>query len=79
MNKIINSNINIDNVKIIKKIGAGFIWNNIFSKDKNKNYSLKIQKILEENTKVSYNSSIYRELDFYNFVNKLKKRNKCFY
>ena len=81
MNNIINTNTNtnINNVKIIKKIGAGLFGTTYLVKLKNKNYSLKIQKILEKNTKVSYNSSIYRELDFYSFVNKLKKKEQTFF
>jgi hypothetical protein len=70
---------NINNVKIIKKIGAGLFGTNYLVKLKNKNYSLKIQKILETNTKKSYNSSIYSELEFYNFVNKLTKKDQTFF
>ena len=70
---------NINNVKIIKKIGEGLFGTNYLVKLNNKKYSLKIQKILEENTKKSYNSSIYRELEFYNFVNKLTKKDQTFF
>lgn len=64
--------ININDVKIIKKIGSGVRGTIYLVSYNDKKYALKIEKILEEYIKESLKSQIWREIDF---CNKMKKYN----
>jgi len=71
--------INIDNVEIIKKLGSGMFGTTYLVKYKNKQYTLKIQNILEKDKKPSFKNKLWRELDFYNFINKLNNDEQIFF
>lgn len=42
-------------------------------------YALKIQKILKNQIKKNYNSDIWREIDIYNYISKMNKKNLLFF
>jgi serine/threonine protein kinase len=58
--------VDIDQVKIIKKLGAGVIGTTYLATYKNNNYALKIQKILKQIKIVkNYKIDMWRELSLY--------------
>jgi hypothetical protein len=80
INNQIGSGKNIfDKIKIINKIGCGFQGETYLIKIKNKEFILKRQQITEdEYTNDTFNNQIYREIEFYKWINKLRK-NKIFF
>jgi len=71
--------INFNNVKIIKKIGAGMFGIAYLVKYEDNKYALKIQKILEKQAKKNYNYEIWRELDLYKYIDKLNENDQLFF
>jgi len=72
--------VNIDQVKIIKKLGAGVIGTTYLATYKNNNYALKIQKILKQIKIVkNYKIDMWRELSLYDYINKMKKEDRIFF
>jgi serine/threonine protein kinase len=71
--------INIDEVKINKRLGFGVSGTTYLVKYKNKDYILKIQKILEKDTKKEFKNDIWREIDLYKFINQLPKEEQHFF
>jgi serine/threonine protein kinase len=82
----------MENLKIIKTLGAGmygttYLAELVNSKDKkskneqpgSKYYALKIQHILEEDKKQDFKSQLWREMDFYKLIDKLKKDEQRFF
>jgi serine/threonine protein kinase len=68
-----------DSIKIIKKLGSGMFGTAYLSKYNNKKYVLKIQKILDEDIKKNYKSSVWRELDIYKYISEMKKTDQIFF
>ena len=60
----------ISNLKIIKEIGKGLYGTAYLCDINNKTFVLKIQHILKNDVKKSFNSFLWREIDFYNFINR---------
>ena len=71
--------IDFDKVKIIKKLGFGIIGTTYLITYNNKKYALKIQNILEEEKNKNFNNELWRELDLYKYINKLKSEEKLFF
>ena len=63
--------IDFDNLIMIDKLGTGAFGTTYLVRFDNVKYALKIQHILEEDAKPNLNSSIWRELDLYNYINGL--------
>jgi len=76
MNNQIGSGKNIfDKIKIINKIGSGFQGETYLVKIDNRELILKRQKITyDEYINDTFNNQIYREIEFYKWINKLKKK-----
>jgi len=68
-----------DNLKIIKKLGAGDRGAAYLVEQNNKKYALKIQHILPETRKKSFQTELWRELDLYEYINKLNKNDSKFF
>jgi len=66
-------------ILIIKTIGIGSSGTVYLVKYKNKKYALKIQHILIEDTKKNMKSKIWKEIYFYNYINKLENKDKIFF
>lgn len=73
------SKINFEKVKIIKTLGAGMYGTTYLVNYKDKKYAMKIQHILEKDIKKDYKNEIWRELDLYNYINKLNKEDQRFF
>jgi hypothetical protein len=71
--------IDFDNIKMIKKIGTGMYGTAYLVEYKKQNFALKVQKILEEETTKNYNYEIWREIDVYNYIDKLDKDDQIFF
>jgi len=69
----------IDNVKINKKLGAGMFGTTYLVNYKDKEYAMKIQHILPKHKKENYKYEIWRELDLYKYINKLPKDEQEFF
>lgn len=67
-----------DNVKIIETIGSGMYGTLYLVKYENEKYALKIQKILPNDKIKNHESKVWREIDLYNYINKLELKNQCF-
>ena len=66
-------------IKVIKKLGAG-MWGTVYLIDyKNKKYAMKVQKILEEEKAQNPKFPIWRELLFFNDVNKMPRESQKFF
>ena len=61
-------------IKVIKKLGAGMLGTVYLIEYDNKQYAMKKQKILEQDKDRSSLSVTWRELFFYEYVNKEKIR-----
>lgn len=66
-------------MKIIKKLGSGMFGTAYLVEKDGEKYALKIQKILPEHTKKSYKYELWRELDLYNYINKLNDNDSKFF
>ncbi len=79
--------INFDDLQIIKKLGSGTFGTSHLVKtttDNNKEYVLKIQKILYSEKKLKHNvrdykEQIWREIDLHEFINTLDKKDQIFF
>jgi serine/threonine protein kinase len=66
-------------IKVIKKLGAG-MWGTVYLIDyENKKYAMKVQKILEEEKTQNPKFPIWRELLFFNDVNKMPRDAQKFF
>ena len=66
-------------IKIVKKLGAG-MWGTVYLIDyENKKYAMKVQKILEEEKTQNPKFPIWRELLFFNDVNKMPRDAQKFF
>jgi serine/threonine protein kinase len=66
-------------IKVIKKLGAG-MWGTVYLIDyENKKYAMKVQKILEEEKAQNPKFPIWRELLFFNDVNKMPQESRKFF
>ena len=79
--KVIFSNLNYMDYKILKILGKGFlgIVFLIENKKDKKKYVLKRQKILKKNIIKNFKYEIWREIDFSEFVNTLPKNKIKFF
>ncbi len=68
-----------NNIKIIKELGSGTFGTTYLAKYRNKKYALKIEKISKSNVKKSFKNKIWRELDLFNYISKLKPSDKDFF
>jgi serine/threonine protein kinase len=64
---------------IIDEIGKGLYGTTYEVEYNNKRFALKKQKILEKDLKKNLHSSIWREFDFYKWVDKLDKKDQIFF
>jgi serine/threonine protein kinase len=74
----------IDDVEIIKKLGTGTFGISYLVKKDNKEYVLKIQKILYSDKKLKnderdYKEQFWREIDLHEFINTLDKIEQIFF
>ena len=74
-----DNTINFNNIKIVKKIGAGTFATIYLAKYNNNNYALKIQNILTSEKNKSYKNSLWRELDLYDYINNLQLQKQKFF
>jgi serine/threonine protein kinase len=66
-------------IKVVKKLGAG-MWGTVYLIDyENKKYAMKVQKILEEEKTQNPKFPIWRELLFFNDVNKMPRDAQKFF
>ena len=71
--------IDFDDIKIIKKLGAGMFGTTYKVKYQNNIYALKIQHILPEDVKKSYKTELWREMDLYNHIDTLNSSDKKYF
>jgi hypothetical protein len=64
---------------IIKQLGKGAYGTTYKVEYNSKYYALKKQKILESDTKKNLNSNIWREIEFYKWINKLNSNDQVFF
>jgi serine/threonine protein kinase len=69
----------LDNIKIIKELGAGMLGTTYLVEINNKKYALKIQHILSSNRKKTFKSDLWREMDLYEFIEKLPPKDQQFF
>jgi serine/threonine protein kinase len=74
-----DNKINFNNITIIKLLGSGMFGTTYLVKYNNNNYALKIQNILKSDKNKSYKKSLWRELDLYDYINKLKLQQQNFF
>ena len=74
-----NNTINFDDVKIKNKLGSGLFGTTYLALLNNKEYALKIQHILEKDKNKDFKNELWRELDLYNFINTLNKKDQLFF
>lgn len=68
-----------DKIEIIKELGNGSYGSTYLVKLDDKYFALKKQKIIKESIKKNYKYEIWREIDFYKWINKLDKYNQIFF
>ncbi len=71
--------VDFSKVKIIKELGAGMFGTTYLASYNNQEYALKIQKILPKNRKKDFKNEMWRELDLYNYINKLPAEKSKFF
>ena len=74
-----NNIINFDDVKIKNKLGSGLFGTTYLAVLNNKEYALKIQHIFEKDKNKDLKNELWRELDLYNFINTLNKKDQLFF
>lgn len=67
------------NYKVIKKLGSGMYGTTYLIKIQDKDYAMKIQKILPNQKNKNLSIDIWREIDLYNYINEMKLENQCFF
>jgi serine/threonine protein kinase len=70
---------NFNNIKIIKKLGAGTFGTTYLCEYKNNKYALKIEHILEKDKKKDFNNQLWREIDVYNYIDMMPKADQLFF
>jgi serine/threonine protein kinase len=70
---------NFSNFNIIKKLGSGMYGTTYLIKIDDNEYAMKIQKILPSHVNKNLSIDIWREIDLYNYINKMKPKNQCFF
>ena len=68
----------INNYKIVKELNKGYSGVAYLVEKNNTQYVIKRQKLLPKEVKPNYKYSIWCEIDFNKFVNKLSKSNSIF-
>jgi hypothetical protein len=77
--------VNFDDLHIIKNLGSGAFGTSYLVKtNKEKEYVLKVQKLLYSDKKLKYNvrdykEQIWREIDLHEFINTLDKKEQIFF
>jgi len=66
-------------VKKIKKLGSGMLGTVYLVKYKNKILVLKTQKILKSQIKKNMKHELWREMDFYEYINTLSEKESIFF
>jgi len=70
---------NFEKIKIIKDLGKGLYGNVYLVKIDNNIYALKRQKIIKDAIKKNYKYDIWKEIDFYKWIDKMNKNDKIFF
>ena len=72
---------NIDTLKFKKNIelGVGMFGTTYLVSYKNKKYALKVQNILSSHRNKNFNYELWRELDLYNYIDKMNDNDKKFF
>lgn len=72
---------NFENLTQIKKLGSGMLGTTYLVQNSvtKKKYALKIQHILPKDRKKDYKNELWRELDLYEFINKLRPNEQQFF
>ena len=68
-----------DNLKIIRKLGSGMLGTTYLVKKNNTKYALKVQHIMPNDRKKSFQKELWRELDLYEYINTLNKNDSKFF
>jgi len=71
--------VDIEQVKIKRKLGAGIYGTTYLATYNDKEYALKIQHILHTESKKDYNNEMWREISLYNYINKMNKKDQIFF
>ncbi len=74
-----NTNINFNEINILKTLGNGVFGTTYLSKYKNKLYAMKIQHILPNERIENYKNALWREIDLYKFIDTLKPQEQQFF
>ena len=69
----------MDKITKGKILGKGMFGQTYLVEQEEKEYALKTQKILEKDMKKSMKINLWRELDFYNFINKLSEYDQNYF
>ena len=72
-------NIRLNKLYKIKVLRTDILYTNYLVLDNDKEFCLKIQKILPEEVKFDYKFKIWREVNLYNYLNTLNKNDKTFF
>ena len=72
-------NLDLNTFKKDKLLGRGMFGTTYLVKYNNKNYALKVQKILPSQRKKNLKHGIWREIDLYDYVNTLSKNEQKFF
>ena len=70
---------NVSNIEIIRKIGAGMKGTTFLIKNKGKDYAMKIQHVLEKDRTRDFSNELWREIDLYDYIGRMKLKNRCFF
>jgi len=74
-----NLTIDFDNIKVIKRLGAGMLGTTYLVTYNGKDYAQKIQHILAKDRKKDFNNEMWRELDLYDYINCLNQGDQKFF
>jgi len=69
----------LENIEIIKEIGFGAMGTTYLAIKNNKEYALKIQKILPYHVKKNEKHSLWREINLYKYISTLSKKEQHFF
>lgn len=71
--------IDFDKIKVLKKLGAGMLGTTYLVTYNGEKYAQKVQHILSKDKKQDFNNELWRELDLYDYINGLNKKDKLFF
>ena len=71
--------VDFNNIKVIKKLGIGAYGTTYLCNYKRKQYALKVQHILETDKIKDYKNELWREIDLYEYINTLPKKDQRFF